>query len=189
MKIKDLKSPYKEMALANQVKQGNEENEHKNLTAAATFGGFWWDNAIEDNLWWEDVDRGESPEITDEIKANYPEIFKNEKTDKMKIEIGKKYRLNTWDDGEFLIVLIIKGTKLCGEDERGMLYCYDIDRNWLPYTEPAPVKVWKTFLIEHIEYNGDHSQMIYRFKNLEAARERHLNAFSITEIKLNYTEL
>jgi|31_taG_2_1085359.scaffolds.fasta_scaffold23223_3 hypothetical protein len=65
MKIKDLKQPYKEMALIEQEAQWNERNENEYLKASF----FWGDD------FWVDVYFGRTPEITPEIKAKFPSVF------------------------------------------------------------------------------------------------------------------
>lgn len=75
MKIKDLQHPYKEMALINQERQGNERDEEKELNTYFVEGGFFWSKTTEGAFFWINVNKGESPEITPEIKANYPEVF------------------------------------------------------------------------------------------------------------------
>lgn len=110
----------------------------------------------------------------------------------MKIEIGKKYRLEHWEDGCFTIAIVIKGNQFCGEKESGKLCIHSMDYDWLPYTEPEPVKVWKTFAIE-IEESGTTKRVLQQFLSIEEAYKDWsncgFNVLAITEIKLNYTSL
>ncbi len=76
MKISELPEPYRSMALANQKLQGNEPNEEKDLgNHGKKTGGFNWSETKEGIKFWDDVWYGKSPELTPEIKKNYPEIF------------------------------------------------------------------------------------------------------------------
>ena len=78
MKIKDLQHPYKEMALINQERQGNERDENADLDVwcgRMVPTSFAWDDTKEGYDFWSDVYYGKHPEITPEIKANYPEVF------------------------------------------------------------------------------------------------------------------
>tara|TARA_X000000368_G_scaffold101260_1_gene78093 strand:- start:1562 stop:1810 length:249 start_codon:yes stop_codon:yes gene_type:complete len=73
--IKELKSPYKEIALANQIKQGNKPNDELMLGEGVENGGFKWSKSNEGYDFWFDIFYGRYPELTDEIKDNYPDIF------------------------------------------------------------------------------------------------------------------
>jgi hypothetical protein len=80
MKIKDLKQPYKEMALIEQEAQGNPINEDEYLKAS-----FFWNESFCKHDFWEDAYWGRTPEITPEIKAKFPSVFKDDK------EASKRY--------------------------------------------------------------------------------------------------
>lgn len=73
--IKEIKSPYKEIALSNQVKQGNKSNVDLMLGQGVQDGGFKWSDTDEGYKFWFDIFYGEYPKLTDEIKDNYPDIF------------------------------------------------------------------------------------------------------------------
>tara|TARA_B000000475_G_scaffold254809_1_gene234048 strand:- start:96 stop:344 length:249 start_codon:yes stop_codon:yes gene_type:complete len=73
--IKELKSPYKEISLANQIKQGNKPNDELMLGESVENGGFKWSESNEGYDFWFDIFYGRYPELTDEIKDNYPDIF------------------------------------------------------------------------------------------------------------------
>lgn len=73
--IKDLKSPYKEIALENQSKQGNVPNQELRLGEGVYNGGFKWSETDEGYDFWFRIFSGEYPELTDSIKMNYPDIF------------------------------------------------------------------------------------------------------------------
>ena len=75
MKIKDLKQPYKEMALIEQEAQWNERNENLKLISDVEDGNFCWDNSFCGVDFWIDVDEENYPEITPEIKAKFPSVF------------------------------------------------------------------------------------------------------------------
>lgn len=70
MKISELKSPYKEMALANQKLRGNELDKDRGLR-----NWFVWGRTKEGWDFWNEVEEGRLPELTPAIKANYPDIF------------------------------------------------------------------------------------------------------------------
>ena len=73
--IKDLKQPYREMALIEQEVQGNKRNDEQPLSFA-----FNWVDSILGLFFWASVHLGEHPEITPEIKAKFPSVFKDELT-------------------------------------------------------------------------------------------------------------
>lgn len=73
--IKEIKSPYKEIALANQVKQGNKPNVDLMLGQGVQDGGFKWSETDEGYKFWFDIFYGDYPDLTDNIKDNYPDIF------------------------------------------------------------------------------------------------------------------
>ena len=73
--IKEIKSPYKEIALANQVKQGNKPNVDLMLGQGVQDGGFKWSETDEGYKFWFDIFYSDYPDITDNIKDNYPDIF------------------------------------------------------------------------------------------------------------------
>ena len=77
MKIKDLPKPYREMALIEQEAQGNERNEDLKLIADIEDGNFCWQNSLCGDDFWIDVDDENYPEITPEIKAKFPSVFKD----------------------------------------------------------------------------------------------------------------
>lgn len=126
MKIKDLKEPYKSMALYEQKNQGNEENETFEL-----IGIFDWDKSLCESDFWDKTDDGDYPEITPEIKEKFPpEIFKT------KLEVGKKYRLEWWDSDEWAEVLYIGKYRFFSIDEFGKEDSWIIDGfDWLSYEE------------------------------------------------------
>jgi len=91
MKIKDLKQPYREMALIEQEAQGNERNEGMSLNYLRCEGNFDWDCSLSVGLFsWCDVRNGNYPEITPEIKAKFPSVFKDY-TVKELIQLFEKY--------------------------------------------------------------------------------------------------
>jgi len=91
MKIKDLKQPYKEMALIEQEAQGNKRNEDLSLNYLRCEGNFDWDCSLSVGLFsWHDVRNGNYPEITPEIKAKFPSVFKDYTVDEI-LKILNKY--------------------------------------------------------------------------------------------------
>jgi hypothetical protein len=77
--IKELRQPYKEMALIEQEAQTGRRNDKETLLFA-----FNWDCGVCGNDFWNDVYGGNYPEITHEIKAKFPSVFKEEIEDKYK---------------------------------------------------------------------------------------------------------
>ena len=73
--IKNIESPYKEMALSNQVKQGNESDSELRLGETVQSGGFRWADTEEGYEFWFSIFSDEKPEITDEIKSYHPDVF------------------------------------------------------------------------------------------------------------------
>ena len=73
--IKEIESPYKEMALANQVKQGNVPNDELRLGEEVERGGFKWSDTNEGHEFWFNIFYSNYPELTDDVKQNYPDIF------------------------------------------------------------------------------------------------------------------
>ena len=73
--IKNIESPYKEMALSNQVKQGNESDSELRLGEGVQSGGFRWSDTEEGYEFWFSIFSDEKPEITDEIKSYHPDVF------------------------------------------------------------------------------------------------------------------
>jgi hypothetical protein len=77
--IKNIKQPYKEMALIEQEVQGFKRCEDKVLGEA-----FIWANSLCGYLFWEDVSIVNYPEITTEIETKFPSVFKDELIEKYK---------------------------------------------------------------------------------------------------------
>jgi len=77
--IKDIKQPYKEMALIEMKKQRDFSDENLRLTEAVS-----WRKTILGYCFWDKVNREIYPEITPEIKAKFPSVFKDEMSDKYK---------------------------------------------------------------------------------------------------------
>jgi hypothetical protein len=75
IKIKDLKEPYREMALINQERQGNTRDDSQYLNRDREIGNFSWDDTNESFYFWSKVNGGSSEKITPEIEINYPSIF------------------------------------------------------------------------------------------------------------------
>lgn len=73
--IKDIKSPYKEIALSNQVRQGNKPNIELMLGQGVQDGGFKWSETDEGYKFWFDIFYSDYPKLTEEIKNNHPDIF------------------------------------------------------------------------------------------------------------------
>lgn len=69
MKIKNLKEPYKEMALKNQELQGNPRNEELDLDEDADHGNFLWDTSLEGYDFWGLVEDGFNPEMLSKDKT------------------------------------------------------------------------------------------------------------------------
>lgn len=85
MKIKDLKQPYREMALIEQEAQTGRRNDDETLLLA-----FNWDDSFLDFIFWGIVCNEDYPEITPEIKAKFPSVFKDD-TVKELIQLFEKY--------------------------------------------------------------------------------------------------
>ena len=77
MKIKDLPQPYRQMALIEQEAQGNERNENLELVIDVEYGNFDWAYSFCGGDFWFEVDGQKHPEITPEIKAKFPSLFKD----------------------------------------------------------------------------------------------------------------
>ena len=90
MKIKDLKQPYKEMALIEQEAQGNERNEDLSLGDIKSLGNFSWEDSVLGFIFWGIVCNGDYPEITPEIKAKFPSVFRDNTVDEI-LKILNKY--------------------------------------------------------------------------------------------------
>lgn len=114
--ISQLPHPYSEMALRNQVAQGNERNGGKYINDDKDQGNFYWGETQEKFDWWLDVKRADTPDqyppITPEIKSNpiyegiewekkgtslFEELFK---TSDMETEEGTMTELekSIWDE-------------------------------------------------------------------------------------------
>lgn len=76
MKIRNLKEPYKEMALIEQERAGNERDENKLLIDGENEGNFYWSDSLVGSAFWEKIDKGNYPTITPELKGKYPSAFK-----------------------------------------------------------------------------------------------------------------
>jgi hypothetical protein len=87
--IKDLLNPYKEMALIEQEAQGNERNEKIKLDKSTHQGNFKWQESILGYSFWANVCSQDYPEITPEIKAKFPSVFKVELIEKWEREIER----------------------------------------------------------------------------------------------------
>jgi hypothetical protein len=103
MKIKDLPQPYRELALIEQESQGNERNENLKLIADVEDGNFCWDNSFCGDDFWIDVDEENYPEITPEIKAKFPSVFKEVLIEKWELEAKyhERYTELQGDEGDF----------------------------------------------------------------------------------------
>jgi len=73
--IKNIESPYKEMAISNQIKQGNDGDEELRLGETVQSGGFKWADTDEGYHFWFSIFSDEKPEITEEIKSFHPNVF------------------------------------------------------------------------------------------------------------------
>jgi hypothetical protein len=104
MKIKDLPQPYKEMALIEQEEQGNKRNKKLRLTNFKNQDNFDWMHSICGDNFWVDVDRYNYPEITPEIKAKFPSVFKDELIEKWEHEAKtlELYAENHADETDFI---------------------------------------------------------------------------------------
>lgn len=76
MKIKDLKEPYRSMALIEQEVQRYDRNEEEYLGI-----DFIWGESKIGFPFWNNVDNGYYPEITPEIKLKFPTIFGEKEPD------------------------------------------------------------------------------------------------------------
>ena len=74
MKIKDLKEPYRSMALEEQVNQGNKPNEELELNELCHKGNFDWERSICGGFFWGHI-KIVYPKITTKIKAKFPKLF------------------------------------------------------------------------------------------------------------------
>ena len=75
--IAELPYPYKEMALVNMEIQGRKRNKNEFLDFA-----FTWMETIEGHDFWDLINNNSLPQLTPEIKANYPTIFGKEESKK-----------------------------------------------------------------------------------------------------------
>ena len=101
----------------------------------------------------------------------------------MEIEIGKKYRLVDWEEGNYVLVIAIHKKHIWGEYPNGDVFTIGRNQDWLPYTEaePEPVKAWKTFAVQHPKGVG---RNLVQFESLEAAENfyKGTEGYTITEI-------
>jgi hypothetical protein len=74
--IRNLKEPYKSMALANQKVQSNISNLDIDLGDMPEQGGFLWATTPEGDDFWIDVNAYNDPKV--KTKSHYPGIFPNE---------------------------------------------------------------------------------------------------------------
>jgi hypothetical protein len=104
MKIKDLPQPYKEMALIEQEEQGNKRDENLELVDDTEDGNFCWEDSLCGDDFWIDVDEQKYPEITPEIKAKFPSVFKDELIEKWEHEAKtlELYAENHADETDFI---------------------------------------------------------------------------------------
>ncbi len=125
MKISELRSPYKEMALANQVLQGNVEDESKDIEENdKDTGGFDWESTNEGDDFWIDVSDGKLPELTALIRYHYPQIFGKQESTPVEDKGQEEWDYTT--DPKFWIrlrmfVLDVQVSDLIGEEEKGMI--------------------------------------------------------------------
>jgi hypothetical protein len=95
MKIKDLPEPYREMALIEMEAQGRLRDCELSLMQAIS-----WSRALCNHTFWHAVYCRLNPEITPEIKAKFPSVFKDELIEKWLKqkakyeELAKKYENN-----------------------------------------------------------------------------------------------
>jgi hypothetical protein len=102
------------------------------------------------------------------------------------LEVGKKYRQETYLAGFFMEIISIGNEKLFVCDERGIECLVMIDKNWLPYTAPQEELKWKTFLIE-FDSELEHQQL-YRFKSIDDAVRYSGKDAKITEVDIEIKE-
>jgi hypothetical protein len=123
MKISDLKQPYRRMAEYLAERNINPRRNDKTFLLDA----FDWD--ITNDLFWDDIDNGNYPEITEEIKQHFPSDFdfsgedeslnqkytqlaKEGKFDELPdtCEFSEPVELEVWDDdGDYLDKIEISG--------------------------------------------------------------------------------
>lgn len=88
--IKDLKQPYREMALIEQEAQGNKRNKNLRLYKYNHQENFSWEDSILGYSFWANVYNEDYPEITPEIKSKFPSVFKKDTVEEI-IKILNKY--------------------------------------------------------------------------------------------------
>ena len=142
MKIDDIKDPQIR-ALAWKYRKAN-KGEYLNEDTVDV--GFDWYSTEEGADFWDDVNYGNPVEITEKMKADHPEIFKQEEKMKTKhelkngtvLEVGKKYYIDYLNNKCVYEVKYLgeKCTVLNNQDNNEKVFFYSSCIPLIPYEEP-----------------------------------------------------
>lgn len=73
------------------------------------------------------------------------------------LEVGKKYRVHTWSEDDYMLVLFLGKNHFFARHIDGMECTFSYESKWLPYEEPKE----ETILYEvACEYNEGHTKLM-----------------------------
>ena len=125
MKIKDLKQPYKALALVRQKEHGNEPNEDVGLSVAFAPIG-----AKESSFWWLDVERGLYPPIPPDSLKDIPL--------QVRWDSGERFRARAGDLAKIKDLRVFNSGEVAYVYEDGSAYFGKSESYFLEYFEPIP---------------------------------------------------
>jgi len=140
MKIKDLKEPYRSIAEFDCKNQGKEKYINEDFNKGSVIN---WHTVKAGWDFYNSLDRGIYPPITEQIKLDYPEVFTH-KDKSLKMETETKFKFNVGDKvsfpylGEKRIIVIdfIGKEKIFGTDENGKECSYSKVYDFVSHEEP-----------------------------------------------------
>ena len=161
MKIQDLKEPHKSIAIFDCKKQGNEKNIDNPIAHGNVIN---WDKTKAGFRFYSNLDRKNYPEITPQIKLDYPEVFRSEFINKEKalemekqkeFKVGDEIRLEHWGKEELLTIDFIGKTHYFGTDEKGVELSFRKKEDWIPYIKPIEkIKLQKFYCYNQNDDNN-----------------------------------
>ena len=125
MKIKDLKQPYKALALVRQKEQGNEPNEDVGLSVAFAPIG-----AKESSFWWLDVERGLYPPIPPDSLKDIPL--------QVRWDSGERFRTKAITGAKLKNIHVFESGQVAYVYDYNEAYCCPSEEYFFQHFEPIP---------------------------------------------------
>ena len=127
MKIKDLKQPYKALALVRQKEQGIKQNEDVSLITSFAFS---WEHTKEGHHWWDNINIGNYPPIPPDSLKDIPL--------QVRWDSGERFRTKAITGAKLKNIHVFESGQVAYVYDYNEAYCCPSEEYFFQHFEPIP---------------------------------------------------